>query len=172
MRLMGKRIAIFLVVVLSGISGQAGVMRWRIGASGSAVSGSSWAMARVRVSGDEIDTRLDVWDGDGWIMSEADMKNRVTLFDPAEFESDAPEQMFVRELVDDSLNRQKAPVQDGYGMQNAKQEGEYVAVSSFNGVAPTSFLSWNVGYVDVPEPSCGILFLVGGALLALRRRRR
>ena len=160
---MGKRIAIFLVV-LAGISGRAGVMHWQIGASG-----ASLAMARVRVSGGRVDTRLDVWDGDGWSMSETDVKNRVALFDPAEFEPDALERVFVQELVDDCPGGQK--VQDDYGTQGTRQEGEYVAVSSFNGMAPTSFLSWNVGRADVPEPSCGILVLIGGALLALRRRQ-
>ena len=140
---MGKRIAIFLVV-LAGISGQADVMRWQIGASG-----ASWAMARVRVSGGRVDTRLDVWDGDGWSMSGADFKNRIALFDPAEFEPDALERVFVQELVDDCLGGQKVKVQDDYDTQGARQEGEYIAVSSFNGMAPTSFFSWNVGHVDV-----------------------
>ena len=161
---MGKRIAIFLVV-LAGISGQAGVMHWQIGASG-----ASLAMARVRVSGGRVDTRLDVWDGDGWSMSETDVKNRIALFDPAEFEPDALERVFVQELVDDCPGGQKVQVQDDYEAQGPRQEGEYVAVSSFNGMAPTSFLSWNVGHVEVPEPSCGGLLLIGGVLLALRRR--
>ena len=172
MRPMGKLIAI-LLIALSGLTGQAGVMRWQIGASGSVVPGVSLAMARVRFSGGIVETRLDVWDGDGWSMSELDPKRRIALFDPTGFAPDSPERMFVQELVDDSMEVRRRPVEDDFSMKNAMQEGEYVALSSFNGVVPTSFLSWNVGYVEeVPEPSCGFLFLAGGSLLALRRRRQ
>lgn len=32
--------------------------------------------------------------------------------------------------------------------------------------------SWNGGFIDIPEPTSGMLLLIGGSLLALRRRRK
>ena len=39
------------------------------------------------------------------------------------------------------------------------------------GVSPMSSATWGGGGADVPEPTSGLLLVLGGAMLALRRRR-
>ena len=54
--------------------------------------------------------------------------------------------------------------------------GIQVAITSLNNLtdsfASTPVIGYNMGEQMVPEPTSGLLLLVGGALLALRRRRR
>lgn len=47
----------------------------------------------------------------------------------------------------------------------------YIALGS-NVLAPTEMASGGMNGAAVPEPTSGVLLLIGGAMLALRRRRR
>jgi len=137
-------------MALAGTSVRAGVMYWQIGAPAADASGAVMALARARVADGSIDTRLDVWDGDGWRMRESGEGCGDALFDPLEFGENAPERMFVRELVDDTLDRPAAAAVI-VDLDNAdaalKSDCRSIAVSNFNGVAPTPFIFWNAGTI-------------------------
>ena len=44
-------------------------------------------------------------------------------------------------------------------------------ISTWDGIDPVAGQVWQPATYSVPEPSCGLLMLLGGALLALRRRK-
>ncbi len=179
---MGKFSAIVLVALAGGMA-QAGIMRWQVGAHESDVTGSPWAMARVRVAEGRIDTGYDVWDGDGWNVPETSSHGGIAWFDSTGYEKTDPECMFVNELVDDCLDALAQSSGKGGAVgasegrytdgttNELRQDGPKIAVSNFHGVVPTSYIFWNGEMASVPEPSCGLMLMLGGASLLLRRRR-
>ena len=167
---MGKISSIVLLALLGGMA-QAGVMRWQVGAHGPEAAGPSFAMARVRVAEGRIDTGYDVWDGDGWSVPESLPGGGFAWFDSSGYGDTDPERMFVNELVDDCLDAFTQSPSAGGVRSDPRQDGPKIAVSNFYGVVPTSYIFWNGELSTVPEPSCGMLALLGGAVLSLRRRR-
>lgn len=149
MRPMWKRAAI-IMIALAGATAQADVMYWQIGAESTGIAGSGFALARARVADRHVDTSLYVWDGDGWRMLGAGEGCADALFDPSEYDASAPECMFVRELVDDSLSLPSASLAvvdlDNANSSMRKQVAD-MAVSTFSSVAPTPFIFWNAGMI-------------------------
>ena len=45
-------------------------------------------------------------------------------------------------------------------------------IAEWDGINPSAPSVWQAASYTVPEPTGGMLFVIGGALLALRRRRR
>jgi len=90
-------------------------------------------------------------------------------FDFGSYAGTEPEYKFLLELVNDQFEVQAAAKEAKTYSEIAAQTG--VIVSNFDTIAPLSYTSWNAGTVDLPEPTSGLLMLLGASLLALRRRQ-
>lgn len=139
------RFAATLLVTLAGQCVLAGVMRWQVGTPGAGLYSRHWAIARCAVSAKGVIAGVDIWTGERW--SIADETGGYAWFDATGFSLADPELFFVRELVIDTM---EVPAETKDGPALMKQpvvmpEGGRLAVSAFNGVAPTSYVSWNSG---------------------------
>ena len=138
--------------------------------------------ARVRVA-DEDDAFLPLYVSDGqhgWTLSDAFIADTVDEhgnwtgidWQPASLgvslgQFDSPQYSFLIELgyIDGGGNWTTLAVSDAYGRNSLANH------ISLGGVAVPGYTPWAPSFV-VPEPSSGLLLLVGGALLSLRRKRR
>ena len=149
----------------------------------------SWSAARIRVTGGEItgDVFLDVYDSDG-TLQEGSGALGITFGETAgywgagvptgnqsplgNYAGTSPEYSFIVELGnvtwDDSTGASWVTVA-------VSETAQYSDISQFIHLSfdpnPTAGAAWTPTVYNVPEPSGGLLMLVGGALLALRRRR-
>ena len=78
-----------------------------------------------------------------------------------------PEYKFMLELVNSDFEVEAA----SNAMSYSGLVSQGVIVNDFDSVSPLSYKSWNAGTVDLPEPTSGLLMLLGASLLALRRRQ-
>ncbi len=151
---------------------------------------SSFA-ARVRVTGGDItgDTFLRLYDGDG-VVYDGDLGvdfgktgagywgagvpdgNRSPSGD---YSAGTPEYSFIVEIGNVVWN---AAGDDGTWTTVATSSAStYSSLASFiiplGDIKPSGMVAWNPSqFHAVPEPSSGLLVLIGGAVLALRRKRR
>lgn len=166
-----KKLMLLASVVLLGFAASADAMYWQLSSMNSNVDPSSWTMAQVHVTGgpSSVDTYLKVWDGKGFNQDVVVKGEGVdgAWFDLTGYSATDPEYTFVLELVNDAYEVQ------GYGMNAAtySQLHDAGVIASFDDIAPVSYTAWNAGYVAIPEPTSGLLLMLGASLLALRRRR-
>ncbi|MBR4652945.1 MAG: PEP-CTERM sorting domain-containing protein [Kiritimatiellae bacterium] len=164
-----KKLMLLASVVLLGFAASADAMYWQLSSMNSNVDPSSWTMAQVHVTGGDpaVDTYLKVWDGTGFTQNVVVKGEGVdgAWFDLTGYHD--PSYSFVLELINDSYEVQ------GYGTAaaNYTQLQSAGAVSTFDTLAPVSYTAWNAGFVAIPEPTSGLLLMLGASLLALRRRR-
>ena len=88
----------------------------------------------------------------------------------------SPEYSFVLELVNDAMEVQAATAPVSYNDLNTAgkivKDENYSSV--FNSLAPVDYSTFKAGSgttADLPEPTSGLLMLLGASLLALRRRQ-
>ena len=177
-----KKLFLVVACVLVGWAVHADAMYWQL--AGQNTKGLAdpdcWTMAQIEVfekSGSE-------WVGTGTYLkylddSTVDVMDRSesgAWFDVSLYSGDSPEYAFVLELVNDALEVQGAT--DPVSYSTLKSAGKIVEnkdySSTFNSLTPINYSTFNAGAgttADVPEPTSGLLMLLGASLLALRRRQ-
>ena len=152
-------------LLLVGSSASAGTLYWQVTADEGKTFEEAWLVAE-NTSTHEL-TYLTGVDSDGASPS----STALTQTDLAGYESDA--YLFYVEMSNyNSANDSYDTVATGYkyGYGDLVSSG-YVAANPLdvnNVIAAASGAS----LASVPEPSSGLLLLIGGAMLALRRRRQ
>ena len=153
----------------------------------------SWSAARIRVTGGDIEEGdyvfLDVYDSDGTLQSGSGALG--IAFGETEsggywgagvptgnqspvgnYSAGTPEYSFVIELGNVSWDGNEA----SWVTVATSEVATYSDLSRYIHTSfdpnPTSGVVWAPKAYTVPEPSSGLLLLIGGALLALRRRNR
>ena len=167
-----KKLMMLFAVALLGMAAQASAMYWQVSsANNTNVDAAKWTMARVEVYQNGVGTGnyLQVWDGESWAsgVSYVDKTAEGAWFDVSAYSSDSTVYSFVLELVNDELEVQGISQASSY----SKLVEDKVIISSFDSIAPGSYSSWNQGFVDIPEPTSGLLLLLGASLLAPRRKQ-
>lgn len=201
MRLLRLAALAAIVLTVRVASAEEGVLYWMVGAgaevTGSdpdpqsiktyletyeAATEGSWSAARVRVIGGEGDMFLDLYDGNsGTTPGEYGVE-----FDTfggawgagtpdgvqASISSGTPEYSFIIELGNVTEAGGWTTVAQGSSTMTYTQlaSAGYIR-PEFNLQPPTSMIWQPMQFTAVPEPSGGLLTLMGFALLALRRRR-
>lgn len=168
-----KKLFLAVVLTLVGVTVNAEAMYWQVGSwsyNNVEESGGEWTMARIQVvnsdgtsltpeaylvMSDTTDTLLDKDATGAWF----DLSNGDYNYASAAYS-------FVLELVNDDLQVQGTSARVNYSDIPASAK-----VTSFDTVAGSSYTSWNAGSVTIPEPTSGLLMLLGASLLALRRRQ-
>ena len=169
-----KKLFFAAVCVLAGWAVHAEAMYWQLnGSSIQGVTGDQWSMAQIEVyqNGAGIGTYLHYVD-DATI-DVLDKESPGAWFDVTAYKNGDPEYSFVLELVNDSLEVVAASNPISYS--TLESNGRIVSESAFNSITPVNYSTYNVGTmsgtgIDVPEPTSGLLMLLGASLLALRRR--
>ena len=152
-------------LLLAGASASAGTLYWQVTSAENQTFEEAWLVAE-NTSTHEL-TYLTGVDSDGASPS----STALTQTDLAGYESDA--YLFYVEMSNyNSANNTYDTVATGYkyGYGDLVSSG-YVAANPLdvnNVIAAASGAS----LASVPEPSSGLLLLIGGAMLALRRRRQ
>ncbi len=150
-------------LLLVGASASAGTLYWQV--SNDTAFDEAWLVAEAKEGG----TKNYLWGVD----SEAPehKSTAMTQTDLAGYESDA--YLFYVEMsnynsADDTYEVVATGYKYGYG--DLVSSG-YVAASPLD-VNKTIASASAANMANVPEPSSGLLLLIGGAMLALRRRRQ
>ena len=171
-----KKLILASAVVLAGFAVHAGAIYWQMSSMSTNVDPDNWTMARIEV----VDASGNPIEGEGTdghtyhtylsLADDASIKYLAkgedgAFFDVTGYDTASPEYSFIVELVNDNFETQgaAAPVR-------CSAISQYV-VSDFSSIAPVDYMVWNPGFVDIPEPSGGLLMLLGASFLALRRRR-
>ncbi|MCQ2391808.1 MAG: PEP-CTERM sorting domain-containing protein [Kiritimatiellae bacterium] len=164
-----RKLLMLMVVALLGLASYGEVMYWQVGSSGTNVADDKWTMAQIHVTGGATDTYLNIWTNDGWVEAGAlDKSAGGAYFDLTGFTSSDPAYSFVLELVNDEYEVQGTSTAFSYA-QLQSQTG--VVQASIDSIGPLNYVSWNAGFVDIPEPTSGLMLLLGASLLALRRKQ-
>lgn len=175
-----KKFMLFLAAAALGWMVHAEAMYWQVGSweSASGFDQSAWTMAQVRVKSSDgaADTFLKVWDGEKWSETGGYVAKTAdgAWFDLSGYSGDSPAYSFTLELVNDVgdvIAAQRGLDGSEASMSYSEIRDQGVIISSFDSVAPSDYKSWVAGHMDVPEPTSGLLVLLGTSLLALRRKR-
>ncbi len=190
-----------VVLTVRVASAEEGVLYWMVGSDATVSGGGpdsqgikaylkiyeaategSWSAARVRVIGGESDMFLDLYDGDGGTTS-GEYGVEFDTFEgvwgagvpdgvQASISSGTPEYSFIIELGNVTDADGWTTVAQGTSTMTYTQLAAAGYIHpSFNMDTPESAI-WTPGsFQAVPEPSGGLLTLMGVALLALRRKR-
>ena len=169
-----KKVMLGVLVSVVSVLAHADAMYWQISSmdgqtSGFDVDSDSWSYAQIEVlnlDGSKV--------GDGTYLKIAGTDTDLLAknaggawFDFGAYSGTSPEYAFMLELVDESYDVMAASTKMSYS--DIASQG--VIVPAFDAVSPLSYVSWNAGTVELPEPTSGLLMLLGASLLALRRRQ-
>jgi len=190
-----------VVLTVRVASAEEGVLYWMVGEGATVTGGDpnsqsikayldtyeaategSWSAARVRVIGGESDMFLDLYDGNGGTTS----GEYGVVFDAFEgvwgagapdgvqssISSGTPEYSFIIELGNVTNAGGWTTVAQGSSTMTYTQLAAADYIHPKFDINPPSSMIWApTAFTAVPEPSGGLLTLMGAALLALRRRR-
>lgn len=144
------------------------------------VADNQWTMAQIEV----FQKNGSDWVGTGTYLKYLDdptvdlMDKSVSgaWFDVSSYSGNSPEYAFVLELVNDAYAVQAATDPVSYAdLDDANKIVKTADYSSvFNSLTPVDYSTFNAGSgtaADLPEPTSGLLMLLGASLLALRRRQ-
>ncbi len=176
-----KKVFLAVACVLVGWAVHADAMYWQLaGQNITGVADNQWTMAQIEV----FQKNGSDWVGTGTYLKYLDdptvdlMDKSVSgaWFDVSGYSGTSPEYSFVLELVNDALEIQGATTPVSYN--DLDTAGKIVKNSlydsTFNSLTPVNYSTYNAGAgttADLPEPTSGLLMLLGASLLALRRRQ-
>ena len=169
-----KKLIFAAVCAFIGVASHADAMYWQL--SGTTIQGvtdSQWSMAQIEVYEDGTPTGTYLHYLDDPNVDVMTKSESGAWFDVTGMSGSDPVYSFVLELVNDDLEVQAASNPVSYS--TLASEGKIVSDSTFNSITPLNYSDYNMGSlagtVDVPEPTSGLLMLLGASLLALRRRQ-
>ena len=170
-----KKLIFAAVCAFVGVVAHADAMYWQLsGTDIKGVTDSQWSMAQIEVYADGSPTGTYLHQlGEPTV----DVINKEfesgAWFDVTGYDTASPAYSFVLELVNDGMEVQAASNPVSYN--TLATNGKIVSESTFNSIMPLNYSDYNMGSlagtVDVPEPTSGLLMLLGASLLALRRRQ-
>ena len=170
-----KKLFFAAVCVLAGWAVHAEAMYWQLnGSSIQGVTDDQWTMAQIEVYQNGTGTGTYLHYLDDASVDVMEKGSSGAWFDVTNYKNGDPEYSFVLELVNDDLEVKAASSPISYSTLNS--QGRIVSESAFNSITPVNYSTYNVGTlsgagIDVPEPTSGLLMLLGASLLALRRRQ-
>ncbi len=160
--------AAFAVAAAFGL--QAGTLYWQINNN---PNGDDYAAVAVLDGSGELVGYANILDGDGGdvignLVAAEDAMSEMQYADISGYDSSYK---FVVEML--SLNTDDNTWERGWtaGTPMTYAELKTARYVSEGGISAGSVNSWTSS-VSIPEPTSGLLLLVGGSLLALRRKRR
>ena len=160
--------AAFAVAAAFGL--QAGTLYWQINNN---PNGDDYAAVAVLDGSGELVGYANILDGDGGdvignLVAAEDAMSEMQYADISGYDSSYK---FVVEML--SLNTDDNTWERGWtaGTPMTYAELKTAGYVSEGGISAGSVNSWTSS-VSIPEPTSGLLLLVGGSLLALRRKRR
>ena len=167
-----KKLFFAAICAFVGVVAHADAMYWQLaGQNMTGVSDSSWTMARIEVyeNGNPTTgpTYLHYLD-DSEVIYMDKTETGAWFYVPESYAQNSAAYSFVLELVNDSQEIQASSGQIAYSNANVIKE------TVFDSLTPVNYSTYNVGAgqtVDLPEPTSGLLMLLGASLLALRRRQ-
>ena len=169
-----KKFVFAAICAFVGVAAHADAMYWQL--SGTTIQGvtdSQWSMAQIEVYADGTPTGTYLHYRDDPNVDVMTKSESGAWFDVTGMSGSDPVYSFVLELVNDELEVQAASNPVSYSTLASK--GKIVSDSTFNSIMPLNYSDYNMGSlagtVDVPEPTSGLLMLLGASLLALRRRQ-
>jgi len=170
-----KKLFFAAICALVGVVAHADAMYWQL--AGQQVNGLSdpdcWTMAQIEVFRDGTATGMYLHYLDDNTVDTMDRSESGAWFDVTGYSGSDPAYSFVLELVNDALEVQAATTPVSYSALDGA--GKIVKdYSTFNTLTPLNYSTYNAGAnttADLPEPTSGLLMLLGASLLALRRRQ-
>ena len=169
-----KKVFLAVACVLVGWAVHADAMYWQLaGQNITGVADNQWTMAQIEVYRDGVATGTYLHYLDDASVDLMDKSVSGAWFDVTGYGTATPEYSFVLELVNDALEVQGATTPVTYAALDGA--GKIVKdYSTFNSLTPINYSTYNAGAgttADLPEPTSGLLMLLGASLLALRRRQ-
>ena len=160
--------AAFAVAAAFGL--QAGTLYWQINNN---PNGDDYAAVAVLDGSGELVGYANILDGDGgeYIGNIVPAEDAMSEMQYANISGYDSSYKFVVEML--SLNNDNNTWERGWtaGTPMTYSELQAAGYVSNGGISAGSVNSWTSS-VSIPEPTSGLLLLVGGSLLALRRKRR
>ena len=168
-----KKVLFAAICAFVGVMAHADAMYWQLADQN--ITGLSdpdcWTMARIEVyeNGQPTTgpTYLTLRDDSSLIYVDKD-ETGAWFYVPESYADNSAAYSFVLELVNDSQEIQASSGQIAYSNANVVKE------TVFDSFTPVNYSTFNVGAnqtIDLPEPTSGLLMLLGASLLALRRRQ-
>jgi hypothetical protein len=154
------------MLLLAGASASAGTLYWQVTADTGKTFGEAWLVAEAKEGG--ALSYIEGVDSDG----QSPSSTALTQTDISAYEGDG--YLFYVEMCNyNSATGDYDPVATGYKYSyDELVSSGYVAASPLevnDAIAAASGANFGS---PIPEPSSGLLLLIGGAMLALRRRRQ
>lgn len=166
---MKKKLLFFAAAALASLGLHAGTLYWQLNNN---PNNDQYAAVAVLNGSGELVGYASLLDGDGGenignIVTAADAMSDMQYADLSGYDTSYK---FVVEML--SVNSDNA-WERGWtsGTPMTYQELKDAGYVSEGGMAPVAVNAWTAS-VTIPEPTSGLLLLVGGSLLALRRKRR
>jgi len=172
-----KKVFLAVACVLVGWAVHADAMYWQLaGQSITGVADNQWTMAQIEVYENGVASGTYLHYLDDPTVDLMDKSVSGAWFDVTGYSGSDPAYSFVLELVNDALEVQGATTPVSYN--DLDKAGKIVKTadydSKFNSLTPINYSTYNAGAnttADLPEPTSGLLMLLGASLLALRRRQ-
>ncbi len=177
-----KKSLIAFAMVLMAAAVNAEAMYWQVSqitaeGAGTNVKADSYKYAQVHVYTGNAENGYtsvgylnalaeDGWTTDGALISTSDAGNGA-WFDLTGYNKNDTTYSFVLELVNSDLQVVGASQYQSYDTI----KGQSGVVQNLGSILPSTYTAWNQGFVSIPEPTSGLMLLLGASLLALRRKR-